>query len=102
LPVGEKREGQQRAADRQGGGRQQGAGAVGGGGHALLGHRERQHGDGSGHELHCGHRDRVAATQQTSLRDGERGGQQQRREHEAIAVGRRATSAAADQADACQ
>jgi hypothetical protein len=77
LPVGEEREGQQRPAERQAGGSEGNSRAVRCGGHALDGHRERQHREGSPEELHGGDRDRVAARQQADLRHGEASRQQQ-------------------------
>ena len=61
LRVSEQREGQQRATGREGDGGQDRGRAAGGGRNALHGHRERQHREGGPQELHCCHRDRVAA-----------------------------------------
>jgi hypothetical protein len=103
LPVGEEREGQHRAADRERRGRQDRARVVGGGGHALSDRRERQRRQGGAQELRRGDRDRVTAAQQALLGHGEYGGQQQRREHQAIAERRGAAApAAGDQADSGQ
>jgi hypothetical protein len=103
LAVGEEREGQQCAADGQPGGGQQCARAAGDGRHALGSHGHGQHGGSGRQELHGGHRDWVAAVQHSGLRHGERGRQQQRRHHQAIAAdGRAASPAASDKADAGQ
>jgi hypothetical protein len=103
LRVGEQREGQQRATGREGDGGQDGTRVARDGRHALNGHRERQHHQGGAQELHCCHRDRVAAAQQPGLPHGERGRQQQRHQHQAIAADRGSASpAAGDETDARQ
>ena len=87
LPVGEEREGQQRAARGESHSGQDGARAVWHRGQALRDGGERQHGEGRTQELHGGDRDGVLAMQQANLPDGERGGQQQRHEHQPVARG---------------
>jgi hypothetical protein len=103
LPVGEQREGQQCPAECQSDGGKDSSRVVGCRGHALGGHRERQHGQGSPQELQGGDRDRVTARQHPDLRHGEGGGHQQRCQHESIAAGGHAAAVAArDQADTRQ
>jgi hypothetical protein len=101
LPVGEQRERRQRAHQRQSGGGQQGARATGGGRHALGDGGDGQGGKRRGEELHRGHGDRVAASQQTGLRHGEGGRADQRGQDQAVAgEGGAAAPAGGDQADA--
>ena len=103
LPVGEQGEGQQCPAECQSDGGKDSSRVVGSPGHALGGHRKRQHGQGGPQELQGGDRDRVTARQHADLRHGEGGRHQQRGQHESIAAGGRAAAAAAgDQADARQ
>lgn len=102
LSVGEQRERQHRAARDKPGGGQGRAQAGGCCGHPAGEHCERQRGQRSAEELHAGDLDRVAAGQHPGLPDGERGGQQQRGEHQAVTAGRRAAPAAGDQADSGQ
>jgi len=100
LAVGEERERQQRAGGHEGHGGQERARAVRGGGDAL-GRRQRHGGERGPEELNRGDRNRVTPAQQAGLRHGERGRQQQRREHQAVAADRgTAAPAAGDHADA--
>jgi hypothetical protein len=101
LPVGEERERRECPQERQSGGGQHAARAARGGRHALGDGGDREGGERRREELHRGHGDRVAAGQQTGLRHGERGRDQHRRQHQAIADERRAASpAGGDERDA--
>jgi hypothetical protein len=103
LPEGEQRERQQRAAGRQRDDGQDRTWPRRDDGHALGDRGDGHRGERGGQELHGGHRDRVTAGQQPCLRDGDRGRDEQRGQHQPVA-GQRGTaaSAAGDEADADQ